>query len=215
MNYKNIYLKLCERGKTSRLLDYSEKHHIIPRCMGGDNSKNNLTTLTAKEHYIAHLLLTKIYNENSLLYAFAMMRHKTKKTKRQYSSSQYEKMKLAWSKAMTKNNPMFKEETRNKMSNTRKEMFRVGSLTPTVFSDDVKKQISQRMMGSNNPISKDPSKNRTCQPIRIHFKNGETREYSYAKKYCNESGMPYATMKHLLKNNLGSKKHEIERIERI
>lgn len=215
MNYKNIYLKLCERGKSVRTLEYSESHHIIPRCMGGDDSDNNLTTLTAKEHYIAHLLLTKIYDEVSLLYAFGMMKNNTNKNKRCYTSSQYDKMKQSYSKAMKQNNPMFNEVTRRKLSSTRKEMFRNGTLTPTVFSDEVKRQISQRMMGDNNPIRKDPSRNRTAQPIRVHFLDGKIEEYSYAKEYCLKSGLSYATMKHMLKNNVGCKKHNILRIERI
>jgi hypothetical protein len=39
-------------------LEYSETHHILPKCLGGKD-KNNLVKLTAKEHYIAHALLTK------------------------------------------------------------------------------------------------------------------------------------------------------------
>lgn len=44
----------------NRVLDcYTEKHHIIPRSLGGSNDKENLVILTAREHFIAHLLLTK------------------------------------------------------------------------------------------------------------------------------------------------------------
>jgi hypothetical protein len=39
---------------------YSEKHHIVPKSLGGNNSKLNLVKLTAKEHYICHLLLPKM-----------------------------------------------------------------------------------------------------------------------------------------------------------
>lgn len=47
-------------SKQNRSLDcYTEKHHIIPRSMGGKDTKENLVVLTAREHYIAHLLLTK------------------------------------------------------------------------------------------------------------------------------------------------------------
>lgn len=38
---------------------YTERHHILPRCFGGTNEKINLVRLTAREHLIAHLLLTK------------------------------------------------------------------------------------------------------------------------------------------------------------
>jgi CMP-2-keto-3-deoxyoctulosonic acid synthetase len=69
LNYKKIYDNLIEK-RQNELLDkkdknnYCEKHHIIPRCMGGSDKKENLVNLLAKEHFIAHLLLTKIYPEN-------------------------------------------------------------------------------------------------------------------------------------------------------
>lgn len=215
MNYKNIYLNLCNRGKTTRKLNYSESHHILPRCMGGDDSENNLTVLTAKEHYLAHLLLTKIYDNSSLMYAFGMMQTSTKKTKRRYTSGQYQKMKHSYSTVMKTNNPMFNEETRKKMSETRREKFRNGSLMPTVFSDSVRKEISKRMT-ERNPMTLNPSKNRTAQPIRIHFEDGHTEDYSYAKEYCLKSGVPYSTIKPLMRaENSKCKKHGIKRIERL
>lgn len=38
---------------------YTEKHHIIPRSIGGSNKKSNLAILTAREHFICHRLLTR------------------------------------------------------------------------------------------------------------------------------------------------------------
>lgn len=38
---------------------YIEKHHIVPKSLGGNNLKNNIVSLTAREHYICHVLLTK------------------------------------------------------------------------------------------------------------------------------------------------------------
>lgn len=37
--------------------EYKERHHIIPRCMGGNSDENNLIDLTAREHFIAHRFL--------------------------------------------------------------------------------------------------------------------------------------------------------------
>lgn len=39
---------------------YLEKHHIIPKSLGGSNNIDNLVFLTFKEHFIVHLLLTKM-----------------------------------------------------------------------------------------------------------------------------------------------------------
>ena len=43
---------------------YYEEHHIIPKSLGGTNDKSNLVLLTAREHFIAHWILTKIYKGN-------------------------------------------------------------------------------------------------------------------------------------------------------
>ena len=39
---------------------YGEKHHIIPKSLGGTNKKENIVKLTAREHYICHRLLVKM-----------------------------------------------------------------------------------------------------------------------------------------------------------
>jgi plasmid maintenance system antidote protein VapI len=72
MDYKKIYDSLVEKAKVrgldkSKHEGYFEIHHIIPRCMGGDNSEGNLVMFTAREHFIAHMLLYKSYPSNSSL----------------------------------------------------------------------------------------------------------------------------------------------------
>jgi len=62
-----------DRAKNRTISGYSEKHHIIPRCMNGDNKKDNLVRLTAREHFVAHLMLTKIYPDNHGLIGAAYM----------------------------------------------------------------------------------------------------------------------------------------------
>ena len=37
------------------------KHHIIPRCVGGEDKLANLVRLTVREHRLAHKLLAKFY----------------------------------------------------------------------------------------------------------------------------------------------------------
>ena len=57
----NHYNKLIEKSKNRDLNGYTERHHIIPKCMGGSDRYENLIYLTAREHYIAHQLLAKTY----------------------------------------------------------------------------------------------------------------------------------------------------------
>lgn len=70
--YEKTYNQLIERGKLrgldkSKLDGYYEKHHIIPKCMGGKNNKENLVLLTAKEHLLAHMILFRLNPSNNLL----------------------------------------------------------------------------------------------------------------------------------------------------
>lgn len=74
MDYLKHYNKLIERAKTRITEEYTESHHIIPRCMGGTDNKHNLVNLYPEEHYLAHQLLVKIYpNNKNLIFAASMM----------------------------------------------------------------------------------------------------------------------------------------------
>ena len=64
MNYQRIYEQLTAKDM---IADYTEKHHIIPQCIGGTNDPSNLVRLTPEAHYLAHQLLVKIYPDNHKL----------------------------------------------------------------------------------------------------------------------------------------------------
>ena len=90
MNYQKVYddliakrlakpLKKVRVNSHEKLFDgvYTETHHIQPLSLGGLDSKENLVELSAREHFIAHKLLFKIYrgtnNESHMAYAFWQM----------------------------------------------------------------------------------------------------------------------------------------------
>lgn len=76
MNYKRHYENLITRakGRIYNKDDYTERHHIVPRCMGGSDDRSNLVNLYAREHFVAHQLLVKIYPAiNGLVYALVKM----------------------------------------------------------------------------------------------------------------------------------------------
>ena len=60
--YTKIYYNIINNAKSRTLPTntYTEKHHIIPKSLGGSNDKTNLVKLTAREHFICHLLLPKM-----------------------------------------------------------------------------------------------------------------------------------------------------------
>lgn len=76
MNYKLHYERLVERARVRVLPKevYTERHHVIPRCLGGTDEKDNLVRLTAEEHFVAHQLLVKMFpDNNNLLFAVRRM----------------------------------------------------------------------------------------------------------------------------------------------
>lgn len=74
MDYRKIHDAIIIRAKNRVLSGYIERHHIIPKCMGGSNDKDNLVNLTAREHYVIHQLLIKIFPQNKkLIYAAVRM----------------------------------------------------------------------------------------------------------------------------------------------
>ena len=85
MNHQKIYNDIIfsaknqnriRRKKTDVLYVYYEGHHIIPRCVGGNDDEKNIVLLTAREHFICHKLLTYIYpNNRKIILAFHMLVH--------------------------------------------------------------------------------------------------------------------------------------------
>lgn len=74
MDYQRIYDQIIDRAKERKLQGYKEKHHIVPKCMGGSNDVDNLVELTAREHFVCHLLLAAMYpNSTKLKYALTSM----------------------------------------------------------------------------------------------------------------------------------------------
>jgi len=90
--YKKWYFEIINRAKDRKLSIY-EKHHIIPKSLGGSNNKSNIANLSPREHFICHHLLTKMTEGKNLIkmrYAFWSMTRNTKRTNRIISSKQYE-----------------------------------------------------------------------------------------------------------------------------
>jgi len=118
--YTRWYYQLINRAQTRELSRdiYTEKHHIIPRCLGGDNSLENLARLTAREHFIAHWLLTKMTNGESqkkLAYACKRMMHSKNNNQIRYkiSSKIYENLKKQLN--ITLKNRKFSDEWLSKL----------------------------------------------------------------------------------------------------
>lgn len=63
MDYQRHYDRLVETRRNRHLSDgtYYERHHIVPKSMGGSHDETNIVILTFREHFLAHWLLYKIF----------------------------------------------------------------------------------------------------------------------------------------------------------
>jgi len=123
---------------------YYESHHIIPRCLGGDNKKTNLVLLTAKEHYICHLLLIKMTEGKArskmCLGLKCLSQMKNHKQQRRPTSRMFERFRIEANKAISDNharlsgpaNPQYGKPSPNR---------------GVVMSDEQKKKISNALKG--------------------------------------------------------------------
>lgn len=75
MNYERIYADFIadRRAREPGLTGYVERHHITPRAMGGGDEPANLISLTAEDHFFAHLLLAKAHNSHATWAAVILM----------------------------------------------------------------------------------------------------------------------------------------------
>lgn len=102
--YKKWYMSIVESARTRDISGYVEKHHIIPKSLGGKDNKENLVSLTAREHFVCHLLLTKFTTGEDLhLMRFALGKfvQNSSLQQRKFNSWEYSKVRESISIART------------------------------------------------------------------------------------------------------------------
>jgi hypothetical protein len=112
--YYHWYYSIINYRIDNTPVGYCEKHHILPKCLGGSNDKLNLVQLTAREHFICHLLLVKITvgdDNKKMRRAVGMFKMATSKVHRKPTPKQYQLIRM-----ITANlpNSMNSEKTKSK-----------------------------------------------------------------------------------------------------
>jgi hypothetical protein len=165
MNYEKIYDDLMTdrlnqkplRLKQKRNGFYFEGHHIIPKSKGGTGNSNrpknnnNIVLLTAREHFLAHWLLWRIYRDRSTSLSFHKMLSINKNQNRIISSRGYEEAKESF-RLTNIGNQYSKDKTR-------------------IISDEQKKIHSEfmkgRYVGNKNPFFNKKHSNEAKNKIRL------------------------------------------------
>jgi hypothetical protein len=99
--YSIRYNKLISFYLKNQAENVFEKHHIIPKCMGGSDDQNNLVKLPPRAHFLAHYFLYKAFpNSYKLKHAFAMMIVNNPYQFREAPGKLYERARKARSEAL-------------------------------------------------------------------------------------------------------------------
>lgn len=104
--YKKWYFNIVEnaRGRDTSSITHIEKHHVIPKSLGGNDSNLNLVSLTPREHFVCHYLLTKMtagLDKRKMCFALSSFHRSNKHQSRILNSWEYQKLRLV-SKALAK-----------------------------------------------------------------------------------------------------------------
>jgi hypothetical protein len=108
--YSKWYHKIIDNAKHRTTINgYIERHHIIPKSLGGLDGANNIVSLTAREHFVCHFLLTKMTqgtDRRKMLHAAWRMINFDPNCQDRYivSSRIYERIKEQNAKALSSSN---------------------------------------------------------------------------------------------------------------
>ena len=159
MNYKRIYDQLCSRSQSRIWTKFNyEKHHIIPKSMGGSDRKSNIAILTPREHALAHLLLVRFLtgkHKAKMVFALKTMISYRNKHRDQLTTRQYEALRksfqtqsqtseyYAWRSEITKSS--WTPERRAKQAEITRQQWITGPKRESYASDEYRTKKSQQM----------------------------------------------------------------------
>lgn len=210
--YTKWYNSIIFNAKQRSLQNvYSETHHIIPISLGGNNDKSNLVSLTAKEHFICHLLLVKMVDDTrhktSMQYACFRMSHVSVNTKNRYkiNANSYAiiKKNLAHAASTTHSGRIHSDISRQLRSAALK-----GRISPTKglvawnrgikMSDDAKQKASTKLKG-RTPWNKGIPVSAESNIKRKEKQSGVLKEV-VSCPHCNKTGGKPVMIRHHFDN---------------
>ena len=166
--YTQCYYNIVNRAKSRVLNGYSEIHHVLPKSLGGTDDPNNLVKLTAREHYICHLLLPKMTSGVSyqkMVYAYTIMSGRRLYNSKKYNFYRTEYAKINSELRSGEGNGMFganrkgekntffgrkhSDETKRKISEKKKGV----SISLPPMSESHKRNISKAAIGKGEKIT--------------------------------------------------------------
>jgi hypothetical protein len=176
--YSSWYSQLISKARNRKLTGYVERHHVVPRSLGGESFGNNLVELTAREHFVCHALLVKMtegQERYKMVHAFVKMGVISPDHKRYVNSALYEFAKREAS--LLQRDPVLDKARRDGISKTK-----TGKSRPPL-SEEWKAKIgaSVKALGLRNTEEHN-------QRISEHKKNFWASGFTYPILTCDNCG---------------------------
>jgi hypothetical protein len=171
--YSKYYFSIIDNAKNRINTNYVEKHHILPKCMGGTDVSDNIVELTGREHFLCHVLLIKMLPSGKirrdLSYALVRFMSKCKNHlgRKILNSREYELVRKIVSREREGIKPSAKcfealskklkgipltTEHKLKLSNSSKKIIKCQVITPEdkiVDVDDLKEFCKKHKLSAN------------------------------------------------------------------
>lgn len=188
--YTRCYFAIIAQARldNEQYSGYTEKHHVIPKSMGGGNNKENLVRLTARQHFVCHLLLTRMVEGKFKrsawrgLRAMALMDRYGSRGKFRVTSRVFDKLRLV-----------------NQLPDTpeRKETRRIAGMKRPKHSDETKILMRQTWAERNGVAKKYISR-----PLRWKAvsPDGETFEFENLLTFCQVQNLDKPTISLCIKS---------------
>lgn len=186
--YTIWYYKIVNNAKSRKSINKPDRHHIIPKCMGGSNHTDNLVNLTAREHFICHRLLIKMVDskfKSKMIYAAWQQSRSAKFKGARITSRTFAKLREEMSISYTGRKRMpFTDEWKKNMSNSKKGeknyMFNRNHSIESI--EKISKNRKGKCTGKNNPFF---NKTHSADVIANIISTNKT---VHVCPHCNKSG---------------------------
>lgn len=189
--YTKLYYKIVDRAKQRKNEGYIESHHIIPSSLGGTDEIINKVDLSAREHFICHLLLTKMTVGESLSkmgYAIHKMLFARELEGRKYTANRSYAI-VAYKTALK--NGQISEELRKNRSKTARENWQdpvlraqmVESMKAFCRTDEGRKLKSEVAKGKNQKKSEAAKSRRWSDETKRKMSETRKRRFTEDSSY--------------------------------
>lgn len=217
--YTKIYNQLINKRKIEKLSKeqvYCETHHILPRSLGGDDSDSNLVNLLPREHFIAHLLLTKMVTKEDDIIKMNWALHKMcysgidyfnsrdydwyRKRHIEFLKAHHPSKKPSWRKAVSERVLSDWEhnfERRKKTSDKMRAMWREGKIQARDQTGEKNHMWGKNSWNKGKKYSNDKVKgqnNGASIAVTLQNDNGDIYSFPTLKEACQTLNLDYACM---------------------